>query len=107
MTPEDLKARAGVLKAMANPVRLQIVDLLSSGDRCSCELQPMFNIDKSTLSRHVASLRRVGIVTERREGVRVILTLATPCILNALDCAMKVVQADHRRRAKGRSRSAR
>ena len=100
MTREDLKARARVLKALANPDRLEVVNLLSRGDYCLSELQPNFSISKSTLSRHVDALRRVGVVTERRVGVRVILHLATPCILRALDCAMQVVQADHARRTR-------
>ena len=100
MKTDDFQARAKVLKALASPVRLKIVDQLSQGERCLCELQPQFRMNKSTLSRHVAALRQVGIVTERREGVRVMLTLATPCILSALDCAMKVVQADHQRRTR-------
>jgi len=100
MRSENFKARAAVLKAMANPDRLKIVDILSRGEKCLCEIQPHFTISKSTLSRHVDSLRRVGIVTERREGVRSYLKLATPCILHALDCAMKVVEADHSRRTK-------
>jgi DNA-binding transcriptional ArsR family regulator len=100
MHTTDFQARARVLKAMANPDRLRIVDLLSRGEKCLCELQPRFTIGKSTLSRHVDALRRVGIVTERREGTRAFLKLATPCILNALDCAMKVVRADHHRRAR-------
>jgi len=100
MRTESFQSRARVLKAMANPDRLQIVELLSRGEKCLCDIQPHFAISKSTLSRHVDALRRVGIVTERREGVRSYLKLATPCILHALNCAMKVVNADHRRRTK-------
>lgn len=100
MEREQLQARARVLKALANPDRLKLVDLLSRGECCLCELQPRFALSKSTLSRHVDVLRRVGMVTERRVGVRIFLRLATPCILRALDCAMQVVQADHTRRTR-------
>jgi len=51
MTVEEYKARALVMKALASPVRLQIVDELSRGERCMCELQPLFAMNKSTLSR--------------------------------------------------------
>jgi len=100
MNAEQFRARARVMKALASPVRLQIVDALSRGERCLCELQPLFRMNKSTLSRHVAALKNVGIVSERREGVRCFLKLQTPCILNVFDCTMGVIQAEARRQSK-------
>lgn len=97
MKSDMYKARAEVMKALANPARLMIVDQLKDGERCMCELQPLFKKDKSTLSRHVAALRKVGIVSERREGVRIYLKLATPCILNIFDCVMGVLRSEARR----------
>ncbi len=99
MNPEELKARARVMKALASPVRLKIVDELSRGERCMCELQPLFPMNKSTLSRHIAELRNVGIVGERQEGVRVYLRLQTPCILSVFDCTMDVIRAEAQRQA--------
>ena len=100
MKPEEFQARARIMKALASPVRLMIVDELSRGERCMCELQPKFPMNKSTLSRHVAALKNVGIVSERREGVRCFLKLQTPCILNVFDCAMGVIRAEAKRQAK-------
>jgi DNA-binding transcriptional ArsR family regulator len=100
MKPEEFKARARIMKALASPVRLMIVDQLSRGERCICELQPLFPMNKSTLSRHVAALKNVGIVSERREGVRCFLKLETPCILNVFDCAMGVIRAEAERQAR-------
>lgn len=89
--------RARIMKALSSPIRLRIIDELSRGERCVCELQPLFPKDKSTLSRHVAALRQVGIVSERREGVRCILRLETPCILGMFDCCLKVIRAHAKR----------
>jgi len=100
MNTEEFKARARIMKALASPVRLMIVDELSRGERCMCELQPLFPMNKSTLSRHVTALKNVGIVSERREGVRCFLKLQTPCILNVFDCAMGVIRAEAKRQAK-------
>jgi ArsR family transcriptional regulator len=99
MNTEAFKARARIMKALSSPVRLMIVDQLSRGERCMCELQPLFPMNKSTLSRHVAALKHVGIVSERREGVRCFLKLETPCILNIFDCAMGVIRAEAKRQA--------
>jgi ArsR family transcriptional regulator len=98
MNTEEFTARAKVMKALASPVRLMIVDELSRGERCMCELQPMFHMNKSTLSRHIAALKNVGILSERREGVRTYLRLATPCILNVFECAMGVIRAEAKRK---------
>ena len=88
--------RARVMKALAHPARLMLVDQLEAGERCICELQPLFPQDKSTLSRHVAALRNAGVVRERRDGVRVYLSLATPCILNIFDCVSRVLKNTER-----------
>ncbi len=97
MNTEELNARARVMKALASPVRLKIVDELSRGERCMCELQPVFPMNKSTLSRHIAELKNVGIVGERREGVRIFLRLQTPCILDVFDCTMGVIRSEAKR----------
>jgi ArsR family transcriptional regulator len=100
MKAEEFKARARVMKALASPIRLQIVDELSRGERCICELQPLFPMNKSTLSRHVAALRNVGIVSERREGVRIFLRLETPCVLTVSECVMGVIRSEAKRQAR-------
>ena len=105
MPPEEAKARARVLKALGHPLRLQVVEALYRQDLCLCELHPMFNVRQPTLSRHLAVLKQAGILTERRAGPRVILHLATPCIVRAFDCALEVVQADHVRRSRALKRT--
>lgn len=100
MNTEQLAARARIMKALSSPARLKIIHALSRGELCICDLQPLFTMNKSTLSRHVAELKNVGIVGERREGVRVYLRLLTPCVLNMFDCAMGVIRAEAERQAK-------
>jgi ArsR family transcriptional regulator len=98
--PEKFRAWARIMKALSSEVRLMIVDELSRGERCMCELQPLFTMNKSTLSRHIAELKNAGILHERRDGVRTYLKLATPCILNVFECTMSVIRTETRRRAK-------
>ena len=88
------------MKALSSPIRLMIVDELSRGERCVCDLQPLFRINKSTLSRHVTALRNVGIVSGRRDGTRLMLKLETPCILNVFECTMGVIRAEATRHVK-------
>lgn len=98
MNKDEAKARAHILKALGHPARLLIVDELSRGDRCGSELLPLLGVNQSVVSRHLASLRNAGIITERKEGVKVIYHLACVCILNALDCTVDVIKAENKRR---------
>ena len=97
MRHADAESRAAVLKALAHPIRVLLLDALSRGDRCVSELMGVARVDPSTISRHLAQLKRAGIVTERREGVRIIHHLACPCMLRALECSMEVLHAVQRR----------
>jgi len=98
MKRDDAVARAKILKAMANPTRLMMVEELSRGDRCVADLRFLARVDPSVISRHLAQLKHVGIVTERRAGLRVIHHLECPCILQALDCTVGVMREDAARK---------
>lgn len=91
-TRDQLKARAGILKAMAHPTRLFIVDELSRGERCVCDLTRMIGADISTVSRHLAVLRDAGIVTDDKRGVQVFYTLRVPCVLHFFGCIETVLR---------------
>ncbi|MEI6564668.1 MAG: transcriptional regulator, partial [bacterium] len=54
--------------------------------------------DQSGLSRHLTILKKAGIVSDRRDGMKVFYHLETPCILKAFECAVDVVRADTKRR---------
>lgn len=100
MNHEQAVLQAGILKALAHPVRVLIVDALTGGDRCVCELNRLAAIDQSGLSRHLAVLRKAGILSDRRDGMKVFYHLETPCILKALACTVDVVKADARRKTR-------
>lgn len=93
MNYEQARVRADILKALGHPARVLIVDALMSGDRCVCELNELVDIDQSGLSRHLALLKRAGIVSDRRRGMNVFYHLETPCILKAFECAVEVVRS--------------
>ena len=62
---------AAVAKALGDPVRLQLVDVLRkhAGKVCVCELVPLFDISQPTLSHHLKALRQAGIVDSERRGL--------------------------------------
>lgn len=91
---ELIKERAKVMKAMAHPSRLMIIDELSHGERCVCELQELVGHDMSTVSKHLAVLRNSGIVKDDRRGKQIFYTLKVPCILKFFHCIESVVEAN-------------
>jgi ArsR family transcriptional regulator len=67
---------ARVLKALADPSRLRIVNVLSHRGVCVCDLQTVLELSQPFISRHLAYLRKVGVVRDQREGPRVCYSLA-------------------------------
>ena len=67
----DAIRMAAVAKALGDPVRLQLVDVLRkhAGRVCVCELVPLFDISQPTLSHHLKKLREAGIVDSERRGL--------------------------------------
>jgi ArsR family transcriptional regulator len=86
------KQQAQVLKALAHPSRLKIVDRLSRGEASVGELTAMVGSDVSTVSKHLAVLRAHGIVDDRRDGSVVYYRLLTPCVCNFFACATQVLK---------------
>ena len=84
--------RARVMKALSHPSRLFIVDELSQGERCVCELTEMIGADVSTVSKHLALLKRAGVVLDERRGQQVFYRLRVPCILNFFGCVEAVLE---------------
>ena len=64
---EPAKARA-LLKAMADPLRLQVLEALGGGERCVCELTSELGLAQSKLSFHLKVLREAGLIEARDEG---------------------------------------
>ena len=63
-----LNVKANVLKAMAHPSRLCIVEELSKRERCVCELTEMIGADMSTVSKHLTVLKHAGIIADEKRG---------------------------------------
>lgn len=65
-----------LLRAAGEPTRLRILNLLRRRDLCVCDLQVVLGVPQSTVSRHLAALRHVSLVVDRRAGNRVLYALA-------------------------------
>jgi DNA-binding transcriptional ArsR family regulator len=65
---EPLQSAIGELKAMGHPVRLRILAMLRHGELCVCQMTALLDLATSTVSAHLADLRRAGLVSERKDG---------------------------------------
>ena len=89
------EARARIIKAMAHPARLFIVDELGRrGERCVCELTKMIGTDISTVSRHLAILKHAGIIEDQKRGSQVFYKLSVCCVLDFFQCVESVLECN-------------
>ena len=85
------EARARVIKALGHPSRIFMVARLSRGDASVGELVEEIGADVSTVSKHLTIMRQAGLLSDRKEGNRVLYTLRCPCIMQFIHCIDDVV----------------
>jgi len=94
-TLDKYEARAKIIKALAHPTRLLIVDeLVTHGQRCVCELTDLIGCDMSTVSRHLAQLKGAGIVEDEKRGKMIFYRLRVKCLTGFFDCVESVIQCN-------------
>jgi DNA-binding transcriptional ArsR family regulator len=86
------ETRAAILKALAHPVRLFMLEELSEKSYCVYELTEMVGLDISTVSKHLSVLKNAGLVTIDKKGKQVFYRLRMRCALNFLDCVEAVLK---------------
>ena len=99
MTTEEkrlYKLKADVIAAAGNPIRLAIIDFLKGGEQCVCDIADHVQAKRSNVSRHLGVLMKVGIVDQRKDGLKMIYALRTPCILNFMKCVEGVLREQAR-----------
>jgi ArsR family transcriptional regulator len=78
--------QAEVLKAMAHPLRIAILDFLKDGEQCVCDIAKYAGSERSNISKHLSILVSCGILECRKEGLKVIYSLKAKCIMNFFEC---------------------
>ena len=85
MEERALELKAEVLKALAQPTRLKILECLRGGERCICEIIPAVGGEQSNISRHISLMQKSRLVTTRKDGVKVMVKVTDPKIFAILD----------------------
>lgn len=83
--------KADVIKALAHPARLFIVETLRDRRVCVCELTDLIGSDMSTVSKHISILKKAGLLDMEKERNWIYYSLRCPCILEFVDCIGAVV----------------
>ncbi len=87
------RMKAEVVKAVAHPIRLAILDCLRDGEVCVCDIAERVGSERSNVSRHLAVMAKAGVLTSRKDGLQVFYALRTPCILHFFGCVENVLRA--------------
>lgn len=99
MTENERRLTAEIMKAMGHPLRIRLVEALIDKEMSVKELNALVPINQSTLSRHLAQLKRSGVLVERREGTHVWHRVSTLCVAQLIKCCRQVL--DCRLKASG------
>ena len=83
---EKYKNRSEIIKALAHPARLFMIDYLSDGEKCVCKFTEELGLDQSTVSKHLAVLKKAGLVDYEKRGLNVYYKLKCPCVTNLFEC---------------------
>ena len=81
---------ATVMKALAHPTRLFIIDELEKAPRSVSELTGMVGTDISTISRHLSVLKQAGIIAATKNNNQMIYRLLCPCVLDMYKCVSEI-----------------
>ncbi len=84
--------RARILKALAHPSRIFIVEKLNEKPYCVCELTEMVGADTSTISKHLSILKNAGIIEDEKRGTSVYYSLRCTCIMQFIGCIEQVIK---------------
>jgi ArsR family transcriptional regulator len=86
------EAWSEILKALANPIRLFIIEELQKGEKSVSDFNELLHIDISTISRHLSILKNTGVIDSEKKGTKVIYRLKIPCVVNFLTCVQSVLK---------------
>ena len=84
--------QAEIAKAVAHPLRIAVVDFLRDGEKCVCDIAEQVGSERSNVSRHLGVMVGAGVLSSRKDGLKVYYKLRTPCIIDFLTCVTNVLK---------------
>ena len=91
---------AALLKAIAQPTRLKIIEFLRDGEKCVCEIFPAIDQEQSNTSRHLNYMQSHGILARRKDGVKIYYNVKHPEVFQIADLAGNLYDHETDRRSR-------
>lgn len=91
---EFVDFRADILKALAQSTRLKIIDFLRDGERCVCEIFPAIDEEQSNTSRHLNMMLSAGVLSRRKDGLKIYYAIKHPEIFEVIDIITLIVKQE-------------
>ena len=84
--------QAQIAQAIAHPLRIAVLDFLKNGDQCVCDIAEHVGSERSNVSRHLSVMAKAGLLEYRKDVLKVMYKLKTPCVNDFFSCVAKVVK---------------
>jgi len=94
ITFQEAEIRAKIIRAMAHPVRLMVIEYLKKREHSFSEIHDLFELDKSTVSKHLLVLKEAGILSSKKSGADMIYKLEVPCVTDFFSCVTAVIESN-------------
>lgn len=88
---DSFEIRAEILKSVSQPTRLKIIEFLRDGERCVCEIFPAIEEEQSNTSRHLNLMLSSGVLSRRKDGLKIYYAIKHPEILTIVDLATEIM----------------
>ncbi|AEF93882.1 regulatory protein ArsR [Desulfotomaculum nigrificans CO-1-SRB] len=92
MQEKIAQLKADLFKAISHPTRIRILELLSDGEHCVCDIFEQLNVEQANTSQHLSVMKKQGILQSRKEGLRVIYSIKHPEIIELIEFANKILK---------------
>jgi ArsR family transcriptional regulator len=95
-SPETDARRAEILKAIAHPTRIAILEILRRGEECVCRICPALDGSQPNTSKHLAVMKKAGILDSRQEGTMTFYWVKDTRVYEILDLADQMIRRETR-----------
>ena len=85
----DNNEKAKIFKALSNPMRLEIVEMLLDGEKCVCEITEKLSYEQPHISKGLKVLKNAGIIKDNKIGLNVYYSIKLACIKRFIECLNK------------------
>lgn len=92
MQQRKAQLKADLFKAISHPTRIRILNLLTNGELCVCDIFEQLNVEQANTSQHLSVMKKQGVLQSRKEGLRVIYSIKHPEIIEMAALADSILK---------------